>query len=147
MERETSQHEARHASRAGSTYKGFLNDVRSLASDWDEPMAEKATVSVLCAISRRIRGEESRQLHAELPSRLQDLVRSCELHDREKPEKFGREDLFRTVAEDLGKSPDEVEPIVRTVMTALRAHVSEGEAEDVADQLPSDLKMLWLRPS
>lgn len=146
MERESTLHAERHASRAGSTYKAFLKDVQSLGG-LDEQLAEKATVSVLCAVDRRITAEEARHLRAQLPSRLQELVQRCELHAGEKPEKFGREELFQAVAEDLGKGADEVEPIVRVVITALRAHVTEGEAEDVADQLPTDLKELWLRPS
>ena len=54
MERESPLHRERHESRAGSTYRGFLRDVTSLGG-LDESLAEKATVSVLCAIDRRIR--------------------------------------------------------------------------------------------
>lgn len=145
MERESTNRE-RHESRAGSTYKAFLRDVEALGG-FDEKLAEQATVSVLCALDRRIRGEEARQLHAQLPSKLRELVQRCELHAGEKPEKFDREEMFEAVASDLGRAAGEVEGIVRTVFLALRSHVSEGEAEDVASQLPQDIADLWMRPA
>jgi uncharacterized protein (DUF2267 family) len=47
------------------------------------------------------------------------------------------------VADDLKKSPEEVEPLVRLVIRVFREQISEGEAEDVASNLPPDLRALW----
>jgi uncharacterized protein (DUF2267 family) len=57
------------------------------------------------------------------------------------------EDFYRVVAEDLDRSPEEVEPTIRAVFAAVRAQLPEKEAEDVAGQLPAELDALWRRPS
>ncbi|HZI16176.1 MAG TPA: DUF2267 domain-containing protein, partial [Myxococcus sp.] len=57
--------------------------------------------------------------------------------------RFGREEFLATVAEDLLKPVEEVEPLVRAVFRAMRDLISEGEAEDVASNLPPDLQALW----
>ena len=47
------------------------------------------------------------------------------------------------IGEDLGMQAAEVEGVVRAVFSAVREQISEGEAEDVASQLPKDLGALW----
>lgn len=135
----------RHESRAGSTYKAFLRDVCSIG-DFSEELAECAAVSVLCGLERRVLGDEAADLSAQLPFKLRELLQRCEIHQG-KPEKFGREEFFQSVAEDLKKDVGEVEPIIRAVVTAVRAQVSEGEAEQFGSMLPHDLRDLWARPS
>ena len=61
----------------------------------------------------------------------------------ERPHRFGREEFLRTVADDLKKPAEEVEPLVRTVFRVFQEHLGAGEAEDVAANLPPDLRALW----
>ena len=136
----------RHESHASSTYKNFLKDLCSI-SGMDESLAECAAVSVLCTLERRIYGEEARDMEAQLPAKLRELLQRCERHEGKPTEKFGRDGFFKLVADDLEKSPDEIEPIVRSVFAAVRSQISEGEAADVAEQLPSDLAVLWRLPA
>lgn len=136
----------RHESRAGSTYKTFLKNLCSLGN-FDEAFAECAAVSVLCYLERRVMSDEARDLEAQLPLKLRELLQRCELHEGAPPEKYGREEFFELVARDLRVDPNQVEPIVRAVLTAVRAQVSEGEAEEFGNMLPQDLRELWIRPS
>jgi uncharacterized protein (DUF2267 family) len=141
----------RHAAHVASTYAGFLRDVVEAGANlnfrrtFDTPFAERAVVAVVCAIEQRIRGEEAHQLTAQLPWLLQELVRGSELLSGEKPDKYGKAGFYRRVAAELQLGEDEVEPVVRAVLTTLHRHVSEGEMEDVAAQLPRDLEELWMR--
>jgi uncharacterized protein (DUF2267 family) len=100
---------------------------------------------VLCAVEQRIFGEEARDMEAQLPQRLTELLHSCERHEGAPPEKFGRAEMLQRVGQDLGLNPDAVEPIVRAVFAVIRERISEGEAEDVMNQLPHDIRDLWQR--
>lgn len=139
-------HSERHQSRTGSTYKAFIQDVCTIGG-FDEELAECASVSVLCNLEQRIRGGEAKDMEAQLPFKLQELLHGCALHEGQKPEKFGREEFLRRVSEDVKKSPEETEGIVRAVLTAVRGKISEGEAEEFGNMLPADLRDLWMRPS
>ncbi|MFN7132472.1 MAG: DUF2267 domain-containing protein [Myxococcales bacterium] len=136
----------RHESRTGTTWKAFLRDLCQLGG-WDEAFAERATVTVMCHLERRIMADEVRDLNAQLPVKLQEQLGSCSVQHGEKPEKYGRDEFIRRVAGDLGDQGGDVEKVVRTVFECVRNHLSEGEAEDVAHQLPGDLEALWRRPS
>ncbi|MGI5861141.1 MAG: DUF2267 domain-containing protein [Myxococcales bacterium] len=136
----------RHESRAASTYKAFLKNLSAMG-DFDEAFAEKAAVSVLAALEQRIYGEEVRDLEAQLPYKLRELLAEVPHHEGKPQAKFGRQQFFEMVANDLNKSLDEIEPIIRAVFMAVRSQITEGEAEDVADQLPSDLAELWRLPA
>jgi uncharacterized protein (DUF2267 family) len=68
-------------------------------------------------------------------------------HHEGKPElKFGLEEFLTRIAGELKVDRNDVEQIVRAVFMAVRAQVSEGEADDVAAQLPTDLAGLWMLP-
>jgi uncharacterized protein (DUF2267 family) len=133
----------RHESRAGSTYMAFLRELCRLGS-LDEETAEAAAVSVLCTLEQRILADEVRQLEAQLPVKLRELLLRCPRHEGAPPARFGREEFLRRVAADLGWDALEVEPIARAVFAAVRAQISAGEVEDVAGQLPRDLVDLWV---
>lgn len=135
----------RSESRKSSTYKAFLGDVCRLGN-LDEAKAEAASVAVLCALQQRVLADESDDLAAQLPDKLVDLLQSCALHEGQAPRRFGREEFFRMVAGDLDMEAGQVEPLIRTVIAAVRAQVSEGQAEDFGGMLPPDIRDLWQRP-
>lgn len=134
----------RSESRASQTYKAFLNHLCERGG-MSPAVAEKAAVSVLCAVEQRIYHDEAADLEAQLPRKLTALLHRCEKHEEELPDKFGREHLLKRVGEDLSLNPDAVEPVVRAVLDAIRHQISEGEAEDVMSQLPQDIRDLWGR--
>ncbi len=136
----------RHESRTGATYKAFLKDLCEIGG-FDMKLAECAAVSVLCAFEQRVYAEGAKEdLEAQLPMKLRELLQRCELHLDAPHHRFGKEELFQMVADDLKKDPSEAEPIVRAVLGAVRDQISDGEAEDFIAMLPMDMKELWLRP-
>lgn len=109
--------------------------------------AERTVAGVLCTLERRMSGGEARNLNDELPWALGDLLRSCELHPRSRPDRFGADEFLSRVAEHTGIPPAEVEGTVRTVLAAVRSLLSEKETADVLAQLPPDLQALWAPPA
>jgi len=135
----------RRETHASQTYAAFLRDLCRVGSMAPE-FAEQAAVSVLCALEQRLIPEEARDLEAQLPIKLLNLLARCDRHRDQAPVKYTREQLLEMVAEDLNMQPDEVEPVIRAVFATLREHVSDGEVEDVVAMLPRELRDLWGRP-
>lgn len=137
--------EQRSEGRARSTFGAFVNEIADTGGLTRE-LAERAAVVVLGCLEQRITGTEVAHLESELPSMLRDILQEYEHHDGSPDERFGRAQFLDMVAEDLGIDPARSEDIVRAVLRTVRAHVSEGEARDIAAQLPADLARLWLDP-
>jgi len=135
----------RRESRASQTYADFLKQL-SERGGMSPSVAEQAAAAVLCAIEERIMPEEAQDMTAQLPVKLTELLHRCERHEHGgPPRKFGKEEMLQRVGEDLALQPEAVEPVVRAVCNVLRSRLSEGEAEDVMNQLPEDLRALWRR--
>lgn len=132
----------RQETRASQTYKEFLKYLERVG-DLTEETAEEAAVSVLCVLEQRITGNEAHDLEAQLPRKLRELVQRCERHEGVKPRSIGKKEFLAMVADHIGEPAEEIEPIVRAVFQAVRAQISAGEVEDVASQLPGDLRELW----
>ena len=58
-----------------------------------------------------------------------------------------RDAFLLAVGNELNLGEGEVEPVVRAVFQSVRHQISEGEAEDIAAQLPGDLAALWSEAS
>ncbi len=133
----------RRESRTSQTYAAFIKHLCDRGG-MSPAVAEKAAVSVLCALEQRIFGEEARDLEAQLPRKLTELLHRCERHESGPPSrKFGRAEMLLRVGEELGLAPEAVEPVIRAVLDAIRDQVSEGEVDQVVRQLPADLRDLW----
>ena len=139
------EREQRHEARRTQTYKQFLKRLEEIGG-YSEEQAEDAAVAVLCALEQRLFSGEAQHLNAQLPAILRELVRRCPLHRGAFPRRFGREEFFRLIAEDLGPEAGDLEETVRNVFAAVRSQITDGEADDVAAQLPSDLLDLWQAP-
>lgn len=110
--------------------------------------AARAVEAVMCALSQRVAHDDFGDLRELLPDPFRSRLAVCERHAVAPRARFSSvEDFYAVVAEDLDRSPEEVEPTVRAVFAAVRAQLPEKEAEDVAVQLPHELEMLWRRPS
>jgi uncharacterized protein (DUF2267 family) len=136
--------ELRSETRRNQTFKAFLRNLCALGS-MNEEEAERAAVSVLCVLEQRLFGEEAAHLEAQLPGKLQDLLLRCERHMGKPANKFGKDGFIQMVSEDLGVDAMEAERKIRSVFSAVREQISEGETEDVIGQLPTDLRELWQR--
>lgn len=137
-------HPQRHDSRAGATYARFVDD---LARDtgWSRDDAGRYARAVIATLEERLVGGESKDLAAQLPSRLRDRLSDEDL-GRPDPEMTADEFLGR-VAARLDVPIDDVDAIVRFVFRTLRAHVTPGLARHVEVQLPDELRRLWNPPS
>lgn len=110
--------------------------------------AARAVEAVMCALSQRVCHSDFDDLRETLPDPFRARLAVCERHAVTTPRHFrALEDFYEVVAEDLDRSPEDVEPTVRAVFAAVRAQLSENHAEDVANQLPYELQLLWRRPS
>lgn len=110
--------------------------------------AARAVEAVVCALSQRIAAPEYEKLRELLPDPFRSRLVTCERHAVAPRAEFASaDDFYEVVAEDLDRSPDEVEPTVRAVFAAIRAQVAEQDAEEVAGILPHELEPLWRRLS
>ncbi|NTX05942.1 DUF2267 domain-containing protein [Myxococcus sp. CA051A] len=133
----------RRESRTSRTYTLFLRDLEAKAGV-DRPLAERAAESVLCTLEQRLMGQEVEHLEAQLPQKVRDLLQRCPRHEGLPPRKFKMLEFLQMVSDDLDTTPNEAERLTRAVFATVRAHISEGEAEDVIGQLPADLRALWV---
>lgn len=131
----------RHEQHLAQTYTRFLRELEEQGVD--RGLAPKAIESVLCALEQRLVESESRHLEAQLPRKVRALLQRCPRHLGRPPLRLDRDDFLRVVAEDLRCDLAQAEVLTRAVFTAVRNHISEGEAEEVAMQLPLDMRTLW----
>lgn len=135
----------RHETRTRQTYVHFLKNLGAIGGMSREE-AERAAVSVLCAVEQRLYGEEAAHLNAQLPLKLKELLARCPRHIGVPPRKLGRDELLQLVADDLETTVEDAELIVRSVLLAVRQQVTAGEVDDVISQLPPDIAELWRQP-
>lgn len=109
--------------------------------------AARAVEAVVCALAQRLDDPDYDALRDLLPDPLRSRLAACERHALAPRAPASADELYEIVAEDLDRDPDEVEPTVRAVLGAIRAQLSELEAEEIAGRLPVDLLPLWRRPS
>ncbi|MCP3140096.1 DUF2267 domain-containing protein [Pyxidicoccus xibeiensis] len=131
----------RHESHLRSTYAAFIRHLCEVGK-LEPSVAECAAVAVLSALERRILPSEAKDLEAQLPRRLVEFLPPLEQRPQ-RARRFGREAFLQTVADDLELPVGDVEPLVRAVFRSMRDLISEGEAADVASNLPPDLQALW----
>ncbi|MEA2119271.1 DUF2267 domain-containing protein [Halovibrio sp. HP20-50] len=138
----TEQQNKRHERRTSNTYNKFLNELCT-PGDMSKEEAEKATVAVLGALEKRIQPTETSKMEAQLPQKLRELLDHSGIDKSLAPQRFGKDEFIEMVASDLDASPEEAESTSRRVFATVRAQISDGEAEDVASQLPLDIAQLW----
>jgi uncharacterized protein (DUF2267 family) len=137
--------EERRDAKRTQVYALFLKHLRE-TSDLPGERAEKALRSVLCALEQWLLGDEVEELRARLPPSLRDALHACLPRRERLLGRSGADELLQRVAEDTGGDPPLAESVTRAVFSTVRTHISEGEAEQVGDELPADLRALWARP-
>ena len=140
------QRAQRHESRTSSTFMEFIRDLCA-QGNFDEEQAVRAAAAVMTRLEQRLTGEGSKDLEAQLPHKLREILAEAGRPKSGGPVfKFGRDDFIQMIANDLNVEPNQAESIIRAVFTTVRARITEGEASDVTTQLPKDLQALWARP-
>lgn len=130
-----------NAHRAG-TWGRFLNRFCD-GTGYEKPFAAEALSVVLNAFEQRLRTSEGDHLEAQLPAKLQELVRLRHGERRLRPRQVHAPELITMVAEDLDLTPQEAEGITRDALAMIRMQVTEPEARRVEHILPVDLRLLW----
>ena len=105
--------------------------------------AVDAFAAVMCMFTQRLSGGEARDVLLGLPAALHPLITRCIRHRDEQGAVFDRDQLLRSVADDLGTAPPLAEWIILAVFTAVQHALPAKEVRDVASQLPADLGALW----
>jgi uncharacterized protein (DUF2267 family) len=138
----------RHESRTSSTFKEFIQHLAARGGFRDETDAVRSATSVLTHLEHRLTSDEAKDLNAQLPVKLREMLEeSRRAEGGQTVHKLHKDDFVACVASDLERAPEDAESIIRSVFATIRTHISEGEADDVAAQLPRDLQPLWMRPA
>jgi uncharacterized protein (DUF2267 family) len=104
----------------------------------------EASSGVLCVLAQRLSGGEARDLVASLPPGLRARVDVCARHRGERGEVFDRAEFLRRVATHLNVTEPQAEAITRAVFAVVRRRLPSKEVQDVASQLPRELRTLWM---
>lgn len=127
----------------------FLRRVQELTGIPERAEAEKVTGAVLGTLCGRLTRDEAMDLEAQLPTGIDTMCQGNILTNLLKqvagPNRLDRDAFIDRVAEqaELG-SREQAEKVVSAVFHVVKNQISEGEAEDVAQQLPKKLKIMWL---
>jgi uncharacterized protein (DUF2267 family) len=100
--------------------------------------------AVVCTLADRLSGGEARKLFFALPEALRAHVQACVVNRGELPALFGRDELLARVARRLGTSDAIAGRVARGVFAAVKGAIPEKDVDDVASQLPPDLREFWL---
>lgn len=137
----------RHDSRTSQTFIQFVRDLQSVGGFESEQAAVRAAAVVLTHLEKRLTGEEASDLNAQLPMKLVEILHEAHRPEAGKPvEKLHHDQFIGSIARVLGVDAPQAEAISRSVFATVRATITEGEAGDVASQLPQDLIPLWSQP-
>jgi len=105
---------------------------------------DQAVRAVMCTFTLHVSGGEVRDIFMALPASLEPLLERCMLHRSEAAETFGRDQLIVRVAEHLGISLEEAERTTWAVLKVIRSQLPKKDVKAVANQLPLELRALWL---
>ena len=131
----------------------FLRIVQEEAGLHTLTQAETATKIVFQLLHNRITPEEAADVEAQLPRDLAAIweggaVWTERLLYRFTPRnKFNRREFIAEVEKQQDSLPTSGEQITRAVFYALQHQITPGEAEDIAAQLPMDVRALWQESS
>ncbi len=127
----------------------FIHRVQGITGIPERDQAEKATAAVLGTLCGRLTRDEAMDLEAQLPTGIDAMCQGNVLTSLLKqvtgPNRLDRDAFLDRVAEkaDLD-GREQAAQVTTAVFRVVKDQVSEGEAKDVAEQLPAKLKIMWL---
>jgi uncharacterized protein (DUF2267 family) len=126
------------------TTQTFYRTVMDARKDGSLEAAKYTTAAVFHALRDRLTPDEAEQVVAQLPLELKTVWQEGEEPTR-KPLKMHRDEFLERVRREAGlTSAQEARWMTLAVFGALKKQLSPGEAGDVFDQLPKDLKEVWV---
>lgn len=131
----------------------FVKRVQELAQLPTPEMAEEGVQIVLSLLSHRLTPDESRHVSAQLSPDLKTLWNSdtwitnyLSISRQQQLKYRKKEELFSLISNEVEKRqlPIGAEQLASAVFHVLKEHITDGEIQDIADQLPEDLETVWL---
>ncbi len=119
-------------------YSDFIGRVQNRAKMGTEEDAVQATRVTLETLSERLAKAEADDLAAQLP---EEIGRFMEI-DKES-ERFSVDEFFKRISEKSNVKIQDAAYHARVVIEVLSEAVSEGELDDVRNQLPDDYNPLF----
>lgn len=119
----------------------FLARVRDQGAYPSQAEAERVTRIVLKLLAQRLDPGEVKDLAAQLPEPLQDVLAADGRQER-----FGVEEFLRRVAAELGVGVETARWDASAVLTTVADAVSGGELNQVLTQLPAGYAVLFGKP-
>lgn len=128
---------------------GFIHRVQALSGISDRKEAERATSAVLGTLCGRLTHDEAMDLEAQLPRGIESMCEGNVLKEMMSrvmgPSRLDREAFLDKISEHAHLATvKDAERVTTAVFKTLKEQITEGEAQDVADQLPKRLKIMWL---
>lgn len=131
----------------------FVNQVQELAQLPTPDLAEDGTMIVLSLLSHRLTPDERRDVASQLPVDVKRLWNSdtwfsnfisISKHQQLKYRK--KEELYAMIRNETDKRQMDIgaEQLATAVFHTLKQQITPGESEDIAAQLPTDIKQVWL---
>ncbi len=114
-------------------YRELVKTVQDY-SGFSDSEADEALRVFIETLSARLEGGEREDFASQLPSELKDLALSVT-----ETINFNRNDLYQTVSELQEIEEPHARKQVKAVWSALKDALSEGQINDIRDQLPQDL--------
>lgn len=119
----------------------FLKRFRKYANISTGEESEALCKVVFSLLSSRLTENESRDLRAQLPSELKEIWK---VEEGKGVTKFHKREFLERIMHDGNVNNLEfAEKAARGVFKVLKEQITKGEADDVAAQLPQDLKEMW----
>jgi uncharacterized protein (DUF2267 family) len=130
---------------SSSVLQRFLAAIADEASLPPFLHAANAAIVSTHALLDRLTPGQAHGLVTSLPPEVRRLV---DVEREARPDRSGgRPELFDRVGNDLGVAPASAELICSAVFRALQSLLPHDVVEHVAQQLPHDLRQLWLSPA
>jgi len=131
----------------------FIKEV-SDEMETDKETALRIVKAVLHTLRDRLIPMESKDLVSQLPMLLKAIWCDGWSPDKTPDKSIKKKEDF---IEYVFSSPELVQPkdlediegarkAVISVFSILKRHLTQGEVDDIASQLPEDIKILWLQP-
>jgi uncharacterized protein (DUF2267 family) len=108
----------------------------------DPETAEHHAKAVFIALARLVRGEEISQLAAQLPNEYKGLLHEAARHRRDPgaPEVVSAEMFVQRVGRRAALGAPEAHRASEAVLETLAERIAGGEVDDLAEQLPPELR-------
>ena len=130
-----------HSAEAGG---GVLEEIQRSEDLPGTTSAEDAFSAVMCTLRATLGDGGAERLDRELPAGVRKWVSRCQVHaggNGERPANRG--EFLTRVAEHLEIAGEDAGALSHTVFHAVHRLMSVGEVQEVARQLPDDMRELW----